>query len=134
MKLAGCIIRDEEGKILLLHRNTPKRQQWEIPGGKVDENEDAKKAAIREIREELGVDVEITSLIGEKEFTEDGFTMSYTWYAANILQGQPQIMEPETFDQLRAFSTQEMRILFEELSPNTQNLIEALESGNISLT
>jgi len=37
--LADCIIQDKDGKILLLHRNTPKRTQWEIPGGKIKEGE-----------------------------------------------------------------------------------------------
>lgn len=134
LKLAGCIILDENDKVFLLHRNTVKRQQWEVPGGKVEDNEEAKTTAVREIKEELGVDVEITSLTGEKEFTEDGFTMRYSWFGAKILGGQPQIMEPETFDKLSSFSIQEMRVLFDELSPNAQNFLVALEKGNITLT
>ena len=33
MKLAGCIIKDEDGRVLLMHRDDPRRTQWEIPGG-----------------------------------------------------------------------------------------------------
>ena len=36
MRLAGCVITDSDGNILLVHRSTPKRTQWEIPGGKLE--------------------------------------------------------------------------------------------------
>jgi 8-oxo-dGTP pyrophosphatase MutT (NUDIX family) len=45
--------------ILLLHRHKNKSQanKWGIPGGKVDKNETALQAAIREIQEETGFDI-----------------------------------------------------------------------------
>jgi phosphoglycolate phosphatase len=45
--------------ILLLHRQNNKSQgnKWGIPGGKVDKNESALQAAIREVREETGYDI-----------------------------------------------------------------------------
>jgi 8-oxo-dGTP diphosphatase len=132
LRLAGCIL-TKDGKILLLHRNTAKRKQWEIPGGKIDEDEDSQATAIREVEEELGVKVEIVRLLGDKEFSEDDFTMHYTWYAASILSGAPQIMEPHTFDDMRYFSPEELRTIFQNLSPNTQNFLNELEAGAIKL-
>ncbi|HUD10461.1 MAG TPA: NUDIX domain-containing protein [Candidatus Saccharimonadales bacterium] len=129
MKLAGCIIENEHGGILLLHRQTTKRQQWEIPGGKVETGELLAEAAIREIEEELGVRVTIEKLLGKKDFREDDRIMQYNWYSAKIIHGKPKIMEPETFDGLRYFSPVEMRKLFDELSPNAQNFINFLKAG-----
>lgn len=129
LKLAGCIIRDEAGRVLLLHRNTEKRKQWEIPGGKIDPGEDTKVTAIREVEEELGIDVEITEILGDKEFTEDDFTMHYTWFAAKIISGKPKINEPHTFDGLRYFSKQDMEAHMSELSPNTQNFLAVVEKN-----
>lgn len=123
MRLAGCIIADDMGRILLLHRNTTKRRQWEIPGGKIDEGEEAEQAALREVKEELNVDVEIIDLLGAKEFNEDDFSMHYTWFAAKITNGSPEIMEPETFDDLRYFSVEDLRKMIKDLSPNTQNYL-----------
>ncbi len=54
---------DNTGKryILLVRRNDPGRtaeeQQWSLPGGMVDAGEHASAAAIREVREEVGVDL-----------------------------------------------------------------------------
>lgn len=108
LKLAGCVIKDEQGKILLIHRNTSNRQQWEIPGGKVEEAEDSMHAAARELQEELGVEVKIDKLLGEKEFTEAARVMRYSWYQSKIISGNPKIMEPGIFDDMRYFHISEM--------------------------
>ena len=123
MKLAGCVIKDKQGRILLLHRNTGKHKQWETPGGKIDVGETADQAAKREIKEELGVSVDLGEKIGKADFMMGQIVAEYTWFSANIKNGKPKIMEPETFDQLCYFSLEEMRDMHELLSPNAQNLI-----------
>ncbi|HUP26116.1 MAG TPA: NUDIX hydrolase, partial [Candidatus Limnocylindrales bacterium] len=100
LQLAGCIITDSKGRILLMHRSTPQRTQWEIPGGKINPGEAAVTAAVRELKEELGVDVTIIKPLGSKEFIEDGTRINYTWYMSVITSGRPVIMEPQTFDDI----------------------------------
>lgn len=51
-----------EGKILLTNRDD--FQVWCLPSGGVEEGESLAEAAIREIKEETGVDVELTRLVG----------------------------------------------------------------------
>jgi ADP-ribose pyrophosphatase YjhB (NUDIX family) len=55
-----AVIRD--GKILLTKRED--FEIWCLPGGIVDDNESLAEAAVREIREETGAEVELTSLVG----------------------------------------------------------------------
>ncbi|HXP52744.1 MAG TPA: NUDIX hydrolase [Bacteroidia bacterium] len=48
------------GKIVLLKNE---RQEWELPGGKIELNETAEQCIVREIKEELNIDVVIDKLI-----------------------------------------------------------------------
>jgi 8-oxo-dGTP diphosphatase len=131
--LAGCIIKDPGGQILLLHRNTPKRTQWEIPGGKIDEGESPEQTAVRELAEELGVQVKIAGELGCKSFQEDGYTMKYSWFRAEVLAGEPSVMEPHTHDECRYFSIGELERLRDEVSPNTANFLDEYAAGRIVL-
>ena len=53
---AACIVLNDEDKILLI--KGPKRG-WEMPGGQVELGEPLYDAAIREVKEESGADIEI---------------------------------------------------------------------------
>lgn len=122
--LAGCVILNEEGKLLLIHRNTRKRVQWEIPGGKMEEKEKPQTTAKREAKEELNVEVEIVKKLGRHEFSEDDFIGDYTWYLALIKSGTLKLMEYK-FDDMRYFSWEELNIMYDQLSANTKNLVKA---------
>ena len=133
LRLAGCIIVNDNSGILLLHRNTPKRIRWEIPGGKIEVGESEIETVAREIKEELVVDVEIVRLLGSRDFTEDGYTMSYHWFLGLISVGSPVVGEPETFDDLRYFSRGELIANVPALSSNTRNFLDAWKAGDFSL-
>lgn len=50
--------------VLLIKRGTPPLQgQWSLPGGRIAWGEGAKDAALRELREECGVEAEIVELV-----------------------------------------------------------------------
>ena len=54
---AGVIFRDTEGRVLLVEP-TYGAETWEIPGGGLDEDESPWAGARREIKEELGLDLQ----------------------------------------------------------------------------
>jgi 8-oxo-dGTP diphosphatase len=58
---AATIVLNEHGELLLIKGP---RRGWEMPGGQVEEGESLKEAAIRETREESGIEVEITKFCG----------------------------------------------------------------------
>lgn len=131
IRLAGCVLLDEEGRILLMHRSTPTHVQWEIPGGKIEEGEDPVETAKREIQEELGVDVSIVKKLGEQSFDQDGYTMDYVWFLATAAHGTPTLKEAK-FDALQYFDWEELRNK-SDLSANTKNLVAAYFNSHLSL-
>ncbi len=59
---AAIIIHD--GKVLLTRRkaDVPYPLLWEFPGGKVEAGEDPRDCIVREIREELAIDVSVSGI------------------------------------------------------------------------
>lgn len=97
---AGCgaAILDAEGRLLLIQRlRQPEAGAWGLPGGKIDFGERAEDTARREIQEELGIVIEITGLacIAETIDAGDGRHWVAPVYAARIVSGAPEVMEPE---------------------------------------
>jgi ADP-ribose pyrophosphatase YjhB (NUDIX family) len=59
---ASAVVTDAKGKILLLRRTDS--GNWALPGGTMELGESLPDCAVREVREETGLDIEITGLIG----------------------------------------------------------------------
>ncbi|MEL7031839.1 MAG: NUDIX hydrolase [Pseudomonadota bacterium] len=56
-----CFRGDE---VLLIRRGTPPRRgEWSLPGGRIEPGEPVKTAALRELREETGVEADIVGLV-----------------------------------------------------------------------
>jgi len=62
MSLDATVVIMDAGRVLLIQRAD--FRTWALPGGNVDSGESAAQAAIREAREETGLQVALTSLIG----------------------------------------------------------------------
>ncbi|MFI6030495.1 NUDIX hydrolase [Amycolatopsis magusensis] len=58
----SAFIQDEEGRILMIRRTD--NDLYSIPGGQLELGETLTQAAAREVREETGIECEVTGLIG----------------------------------------------------------------------
>jgi 8-oxo-dGTP pyrophosphatase MutT (NUDIX family) len=126
-QLAGCVIYDDKGGILLIHRNTLSLVQWELPGGKVEKDESLEQTAIRETQEEIGVVVNVVDILGSANFIHEHINWNYTWFEARIGPNDvPVVKEPEKFDKINYFPIYELRKR-SDLSPNVTNLLKALK-------
>jgi 8-oxo-dGTP diphosphatase len=67
MKVAVAIITDEKNRVLIAQRplHAPHGGLWEFPGGKLEPGEAAEHALVREIREEIGLEIRECQLLGE---------------------------------------------------------------------
>ena len=129
--LAGCVLLDDYGRILLLHRNLGDASRWELPGGKVEEDETPEAAAVREIKEELGVTVRLTKVLGSDDFEDGDQLYKFFWFQAEIEQDQVQIMEGETFDDYDYIDIEDLQSV--ALSANMIVLEEKLVRGDVVL-
>lgn len=64
---------DDEGRILLIHKVD--NDLWALPGGGHDVGERITDTAIREVKEETGLDVEIVRFVGT--YTDPSHVMAY---------------------------------------------------------
>lgn len=89
-----CFRGDE---VLLIQRGTPPRiGEWSLPGGRIEPGEPTKTAALRELREETGVEAELVGLVDVVDAifenrAGDSITRHYVLidYAASWVSGEP---------------------------------------------
>ena len=62
--VAACALLDPDGRVLIAQRplGKPMAGLWEFPGGKVEQGEAPEQTLIRELKEELGIVVNVACL------------------------------------------------------------------------
>lgn len=95
--VAACVIKNTEGKYLLVQEAQPKVYGlWNLPAGHVDKDESIESAAIREAREESGLEVELIEKIGIwHDKVEEPIRHAFT---AKILRGKVRPQPGEVLD------------------------------------
>lgn len=119
-ELAGNLI-IEDGKILLLYRED--EQYWEVPGGKVEDDESPTEAAVRGSREEIGVKVELRKPFYSGEFQHNDELFLWHCYIAEIVEGEPEIQE-DKFGELKWVEPIELDEI--ELAPSLEMILPGL--------
>jgi 8-oxo-dGTP diphosphatase len=102
--VAAALI-DADGRVLLARRPAHKELGglWEFPGGKVHEGETPEAALIRELKEELGIDVPVKCL-APLTFASHGyerFHLLMPLYACRNWEGEPEPLEGQTLAWVR---------------------------------
>ncbi|MCK5737769.1 NUDIX hydrolase [bacterium] len=92
--VAVAVVVQNKRKILLIRRGRPpKKNSWAIPGGLVELGESIRDAAIREVREECGLEIKLDGILDVVDFIEKdpNGTIKYhyviTDFAASYVSG-----------------------------------------------
>ncbi|MEV8524687.1 NUDIX domain-containing protein [Streptomyces sp. NPDC052000] len=122
---ASAVVADGEGRLLLQRRRDS--GLWALPGGGMELGESLPGTAVREVKEETGLDVEITGLVGT--YTDPRHIIEYSdgevrrqfnvCFAARITDGELSLSEestelrfvaPADLDALPMHHTQRLRL------------------------
>lgn len=117
LNFAGACIRDEHGRFLLQKRGD--NQLWGFPGGMMEVGESAAETAVREVKEETGLDIRVQNMIGyySKYFHEypngDKAQTIFVFFDCSILGGEIEVDGTETLD-LKFFHVEDLPPLFHQ--------------------
>lgn len=92
--VVAIIVRD--GRIFATQRGYGEwKDWWEFPGGKIEPGESTEDALKREIREELGTEIEVDELLTTVEYGYPKFHLTMHCYLCTIISGDLSLLEHE---------------------------------------
>jgi 8-oxo-dGTP pyrophosphatase MutT (NUDIX family) len=128
IEAAGGVVRNEKGEVLVIRR----RGKWDLPKGKIEDNENPREGALREVKEECSVDpIEIVDLLHvtyHAYLLEGVLVLKKTYWYDMRHNGnnhaKPQ--EEEDISEVRWMNKKELK----KITPETYNsIIDVLEEG-----
>lgn len=113
--LVSAAVIIDRGRVLLTQRKsgTHLAGAWEFPGGKVEPDEDPRDALVRELREEIGVEAEVSDIVEVTFHRYPTKSVLLLFYEARLAAGSP---PPSAID-VAAFRWAEAADLQDELFP-----------------
>ncbi|GAB1810417.1 (deoxy)nucleoside triphosphate pyrophosphohydrolase [Priestia megaterium] len=105
-KVTAAIIKDKN-RLLIAKRYSkdPLGGKWEFPGGKVEPSETPEECLVREIREELRVEVKIGSFYDDSVYSSQDHDIHLLFYWAEVINGE---VTPVVHDDLKWTTIKEL--------------------------
>lgn len=133
----GAVIINSDGKMLLAKRGKKaknERGKWEFPGGSVEFGDTMEQTIKREIKEELGVEIETLKHLSPVDHIihDENQHWVTSAFLSKIVKGKPKIMEPEKCEKIDWFSFTELEKMVSELSIPTRKYLPQLKKINLS--
>ncbi|MCP4219092.1 MAG: NUDIX domain-containing protein, partial [bacterium] len=104
--VGAVIVNDQNETLLLLRKKSPEKGCWDLPGGRVELGETIEAAILREIKEELGVDVKIIKLLRVTNHIleeENTHWVAPAFLSRIVSQGEPENLEPHSHEAVQWF-------------------------------
>lgn len=132
---AGGLVFNSQGQVLLIQNS--RSFNWGFPKGMIEAGQTSKQAAIREVREEGGVDAEIVTKIGDSTFIytkeREKIYKSVAYYLMRYLKGNPkdhdhEVSEAGWYEIERALTT----LSFKDDIAHLKKAVEYLKSHDLN--
>lgn len=95
IRVVAAVIR-KENKIFCTQRGYGDfKGGWEFPGGKIEDGETPQEALVREIKEELDVEINVGDLIKTIEYDYPEFHLSMDCFWCELVSGEIELKEHE---------------------------------------
>lgn len=93
IKVVAAIIKNED-KILATKRGYAEFiNMWEFPGGKIEPGETKKQALVREIKEELNIEISVDNFALDIEYQYPNFYLFMSCFMCSIKEGSIELLE-----------------------------------------
>lgn len=92
-----CALIERDGRMLAARRSARQTMamQWEFPGGKLQDGESPREALVREIREELRIEIEVGKALEQSRHDYGEFRITLLPFKCTIASGVPTPVEHE---------------------------------------
>jgi len=122
--IAHALIQNYKGEILIIRKTKIKRGKtnfeggrWDIPGGTVETMELPSEAVVRETKEEVGLNIKVSSIIYEKSNRDEGKQAVFTTliYRCNTIDNSNIQLDLEEHDKYQWIKPEDVLTIEDDL-------------------
>lgn len=98
--VVAAIIKNEDGRILIARKKKGKSLEgyWEFPGGKVEKGEKLEESLVRELKEEMDIDIKVNEYFDENIHTYEKTTVRLIAFIAEIQKGKISLKDHDMYN------------------------------------
>lgn len=130
IRIRISVVLVKEDKILLIKQRKYDKEYWLVPGGGIDYGEKIKDCAMREIKEETNLDIELKHFLFPYESinTDKDKHVLNLFFFAKILSGELKLGKEENLVDLKFFGFEKLKEI--KLYPNIADYLMEVKNNN----